>query len=235
MRCEIILTGIGCAIFFAAAIICETCDWSYAAEMATETQNAQMSPALIREIQFMLLRLGMDPGPIDGVVGPQTNRAVHEFQRQAGLPIADLVNVGTMPMSLLSRLRDQAAKAMFPGHAAATSAPAPGSAAPPSSAAAPVAPAPMPAKPAPDRFAACPYNPEDFRIGETQYTPERFLRIGFGGSTARAVTSLKERLDEARQLAKNIGGPALAEVQRQARVLHYFDCRLKIEQADNTK
>ena len=41
---------------------------------------------------------------------------------------------------------------------------------------------------------------------------------------------LKERLNEARQIAGNIGGSALGEVQRQARVVDYFNCRLKIEQ-----
>jgi hypothetical protein len=42
---------------------------------------------------------------------------------------------------------------------------------------------------------------------------------------------LRDRLNEARQIAGNVGGAALTEVQRQARVLDYFDCRLKIEQA----
>jgi hypothetical protein len=42
---------------------------------------------------------------------------------------------------------------------------------------------------------------------------------------------LKDRLNEARQIAENIGGSALIEVQRQSRVLDYFSCRLKVEQA----
>jgi hypothetical protein len=49
------------------------------------------------------------------------------------------------------------------------------------------------------------------------------------------VANLKDRLNEARQLAENIGGSALAEVQRQARVLNYFTCRLKIEQGSDIK
>ena len=56
------------------------------------------------------------------------------------------------------------------------------------------------------------------------------LQEGFDGSTARAVSMLKDRLNEARQIAGNIGGSALTEVQRQSRVLDYFTCRLKIEQ-----
>jgi hypothetical protein len=43
---------------------------------------------------------------------------------------------------------------------------------------------------------------------------------------------MRARLDEARQIADKIGGPALIEVQRQAHVLAYFECRQKIEQAE---
>ena len=232
MRREIVIAALGYAIISAGAITSWTFSRSHAAVTGNQAGNVQMNPALIREMQFMLLRLGLDPGPIDGAVGPLTNRAVHEFQQQAGLPVADLANEGTISIEFLTRLRDQAARAIFSNKQAPQS--SPGSTAlgsPTSRSAAPAAVVPVPVQPAPDRFAACAFNPSDFRIGDTQYTPDKFLRVGFGGSTAQAVTSLKERLDEARQLAENIGGAALAEVQRQARVLDYFDCRLKIEQA----
>ena len=125
---------------------------------------------------------------------------------------------------MLAKLRSEASRAMFgetaksqSSNSAATAVPGP-----------PQAP---PAKPAADRFAACSFSPVDFRIGGTEYTPDTFLQVGFDGSTARAVASLKDRLDEARGFAENIGGAALLEVQRQARVLNYFNCRLKIEEA----
>ena len=85
----------------------------------------------------------------------------------------------------------------------------------------------------PDRFAGCPFKLEDFRIGATQYTPDKYLQVGFEGSTARAVSMLKDRLNEARQIAANVAGSALTEVQRQSRVLDYFNCRLKIEQTSD--
>jgi peptidoglycan hydrolase-like protein with peptidoglycan-binding domain len=232
MRRGITLAALTYGIISASTITSATLSRCYAAEAESDAQGLQINPPLIREIQFMLLRLGLNPGPIDGVVGPETNGAVHAFQRQAGLPVTDLVNVGTISMAFLTRLRDQAARAIF--QIKQEAGPQPGGAAPGSTAstsARPAAAVPAPPQPAPDRFAACPYNSDDFRIGDTQFTPDKFLRVGFGGSTARAVAALKERLDEARQLAENIGGAALAEVQRQARVLDYFDCRLKIEQA----
>ena len=200
-----------------------------AAGVATEAQDVEASSALVREIQFMLLRLGMEPGPIDGVVGPQTLTAVRKFQVKSGLPIADLISDGKISVVFLARLRGEASRAILGGEKAPAGSP---EVTPPSPVA--VAPAQPPASP-PDRFAACTFDPGDFRIGATEYTPDRFLQVGFDGSTARAVASLKDRLDEARQLAENLGGSALAEVQRQARVLNYFNCRLKIEQAAEKK
>jgi peptidoglycan hydrolase-like protein with peptidoglycan-binding domain len=177
----------------------------------------------------MLARLGIDPGPIDGVAGPQTLNAVRKFQALSGMPAADLVNDGKISAVFLARLRSEASRAILGGEKNPADAPELRAAAAPRISAAP----PQPAAPAPDPFAACLFNPGDFRIGATEYTPDRFLQVGFDGSTARAVASLKDRLDEARQIAGSIGGSALAEVQRQARVLGYFSCRLKIEQASD--
>jgi hypothetical protein len=200
---------------------------AHAAGIATEGQDVEASSALVREIQFMLLRLGMEPGPIDGIVGPQTLSAVRKFQAKSGLPVSDLINEGKISGVFLARLRGDASTAILGGERKPEASPATPS---------PVAVAPVqPPAPAPDRFAACTFNPGDFRIGGVEYTPDKFLQVGFDGSTARAVASLKDRLDEARQLAENVGGSALAEVQRHARVLNYFNCRLKIEQASDEK
>jgi peptidoglycan hydrolase-like protein with peptidoglycan-binding domain len=222
-----------CAVVIAVTIVFGCINRGDAAGTGSVAQNVQIDPGLIREVQFMLLRLGLDPGPIDGNAGRQTNRAVRAFELQAGLPAADLPNEGSIAMEFLTRLRDQAARAMFANKRETELSPAPPATG--SGKAGPAAGMPAPAPPAPDPFAACQYNANDFRIGESQYTPDKFLRLGFGGSTARAVASLKERLEEARQIAGNIGGAALAEVQRQARVLNYFECRLKIEEAATDK
>jgi hypothetical protein len=55
-----------------------------AAEVVSKTEDLDVTPSLVREIQFMLLRLGMEPGPIDGIVGPQTTRAWGKFQQDSG-------------------------------------------------------------------------------------------------------------------------------------------------------
>jgi peptidoglycan hydrolase-like protein with peptidoglycan-binding domain len=214
-------------VFFALAVVTlpmQPCSAGWCAAEATgRTEELEVTPSLVREIQFMLLRLGMEPGPIDGVIGPQTTRAWRKFQQDTGLPQVDLVNGSKIPAAALMRLRSEASRVIFEGERK----PVPPAASPPPAAA--VAPI-QPAAPASDRFAACPFHAEDFRIGATQYTPEKYLQEGFDGSTARAVSMLKDRLNEARQIAGNIGGAALIEVQRQSRVLDYFTCRLKIEQ-----
>ncbi|HEY1432047.1 MAG TPA: peptidoglycan-binding domain-containing protein [Stellaceae bacterium] len=222
-----------CVIFLLAVVTLPMQPWPAgrcAAQTINKTEDLEVTPSLVREIQFMLLRLGAEPGPIDGVIGPQTTRAWRKFQQDTGLPQLDLVNGGKIPATMLARLRSDASRVIFQGERK-PEAPAPtltpSALTPPAAAVAPV----QPAVQAPDRFAACPFNAEDFRIGKTQYTPEKYLQEGFEGSTVRAVAMLKDRLDEARQIAGNIGGSALTEVQRQSRVLDYFNCRLKIEQA----
>src|SRR6516164_10250374 len=100
---------------------------SYAAGVATEASDVEVSTALIREIQFMLLRLGMDPGPIDGIVGPMTIKAFLTFVERSGMPVQPLVNGGRIPGSLLARLRTEASRVILGGEAkpdAATAAPA---------------------------------------------------------------------------------------------------------------
>src|SRR6516162_7298386 len=88
---------------------------SYAAGVATEASDVEVSTALVREIQFMLLRLGMDPGPIDGIPGPQTLNAVSKFQAKSGLPMSDLINGGKISAVFLARLRDEASGAILGG------------------------------------------------------------------------------------------------------------------------
>jgi peptidoglycan hydrolase-like protein with peptidoglycan-binding domain len=209
------------AVWFGALAIVAIAGAATGSFAAPPEPEVEVSPALVREIQFLLLRLGLDPGPIDGAAGPQTARAFQRFEEQSGLSAVSLVNGGRMPTEVLERLRKDASRVIL-GNAAKQESPA-AAAIPPAAGA--------PAERPTDRFAACSYRPEDFHIGNTQYTPDQYLQEGFDGSTARAVSMLKDRLNEARQIAGSIGGAALSEVQRQARVLDYFNCRLNIEQA----
>ncbi|TMK85767.1 MAG: N-acetylmuramoyl-L-alanine amidase [Actinobacteria bacterium] len=57
----------------------------------------------VRDIQASLNLLGFDAGREDGIFGERTDRAVHEFQRNVGLPPDGIVGVTTV--EALSRLR----------------------------------------------------------------------------------------------------------------------------------
>jgi peptidoglycan hydrolase-like protein with peptidoglycan-binding domain len=196
-----------------------------ACQGSPDQRSLAATPGLVREVQFMLLSLGIDPGPIDGNAGEMTNRAAGLFQQRMGIPETGIVNNQPVSSAFVERLRREAAQALLRGTKPEAS-PSPPPPQPAETAVAPSRPAPPP-----DRFAVCTFNPDDFRVGGRQYTPQSFLDDGFDGVTARAVANLRQRLDEARQIAEKIGGPALLEVQRQAHVLAYFECRQKIEQA----
>src|SRR5690348_9197157 len=84
-----------------------------AAEPTVRTEEVDVNPSLVREIQFMLLRIGMEPGPIDGIIGQQTTKAWYKFEQDTGLPPTDLVNGGKIPASALARLRSEASRVIF--------------------------------------------------------------------------------------------------------------------------
>lgn len=50
----------------------------------------------ISEIQTALLNAGFDPGPIDGVIGVETMRAVNSYQQSKGLPVDSYLNIKTV-------------------------------------------------------------------------------------------------------------------------------------------
>lgn len=52
----------------------------------TERADA-LSKQKIRRMQDSLARLGHDPGPSDGLVGPRTKHAIRAFEKAKGLPV----------------------------------------------------------------------------------------------------------------------------------------------------
>lgn len=49
----------------------------------------------ISAVQKKLAQLGYDPGPADGVLGPQTTEAIKQFQRDNGLEDDGIVGLAT--------------------------------------------------------------------------------------------------------------------------------------------
>lgn len=59
-------------------------------------RSPQMRGDDVLELQQRLSKLGFDPGRVDGILGPQTIRAVVDFQRNYGLPPDGIVGAGTI-------------------------------------------------------------------------------------------------------------------------------------------
>ena len=60
--------------------------WAPSADDGTDTTRR------VADVQRALARLGYDPGPADGVIGPKTRAAIRAFQAAAGLPIDGLLS-----------------------------------------------------------------------------------------------------------------------------------------------
>jgi Putative peptidoglycan binding domain/FecR protein len=64
-------------------------DYNYAAVSAWLSTRPELQQCiagdLVRSVQEMLKREGLDVGPIDGILGPRTAAALREFQQQHGL------------------------------------------------------------------------------------------------------------------------------------------------------
>lgn len=79
-----------------------------AAQRAAATATPE-SDALVAPIQAELTTLGYEPGPIDGVLGATTRRAIERFQGDQGLPVT-----GEASQALLEALRRQSTIADAP-------------------------------------------------------------------------------------------------------------------------
>ncbi len=56
----------------------------------------QLNSAQVRELQQNLQEQGVDPGPVDGIWGPQTEQALTQFQQQEGIAATGEVNEETL-------------------------------------------------------------------------------------------------------------------------------------------
>jgi len=70
---------------------------------AVAAATIESEHAIVSRIQKILLRLGHNPGPIDGLFGPRTQRAIRKYQRTAGLRVD-----GKLSRELLARLKNAA-------------------------------------------------------------------------------------------------------------------------------
>lgn len=56
-------------------------------KQGSRNHNGQETGNAVKEIQYQLSRHGYDAGPQDGVMGPKTQEAIRQYQKQHGLLI----------------------------------------------------------------------------------------------------------------------------------------------------
>jgi len=61
-----------------------------------EMRHATAGSGRVRAVQEALKTKGFDPGPIDGVKGPQTTQAVKDFQRAENLEVTGRADSATL-------------------------------------------------------------------------------------------------------------------------------------------
>jgi len=65
-------------------------------EMRHEGRHAGATSGRVRAVQEALKTKGFDPGPIDGIQGPQTTQAVRDFQRAENLSVTGRADSATL-------------------------------------------------------------------------------------------------------------------------------------------
>jgi peptidoglycan hydrolase-like protein with peptidoglycan-binding domain len=58
-------------------------------------QGTRLTKGDIQVVQERLKEFGFDPGPIDGVLHPQTEAAIREYQERHGLPVSGALDEAT--------------------------------------------------------------------------------------------------------------------------------------------
>jgi cytochrome c peroxidase/peptidoglycan hydrolase-like protein with peptidoglycan-binding domain len=67
-----------------------------------------LTPAQIQQAQARLKAVGLDPGPMDGVIGSQTEAAVRAYQQQRGLPVSGQLDAATLQALLATSVGPEA-------------------------------------------------------------------------------------------------------------------------------
>jgi hypothetical protein len=65
--------------------------------------ETNMSHNTITSVQKALLQAGHDPGPIDGILGPQTNQAIKNYQKKKGLAVGQLTYETLKSLGIMNR------------------------------------------------------------------------------------------------------------------------------------
>jgi hypothetical protein len=69
-------------------------DYGYYGSPGVYYDSGYSGGSLAAQVQYELAREGYDPGPADGVIGPQTRDAIADYQRDHNLPVTGRIDTG---------------------------------------------------------------------------------------------------------------------------------------------
>lgn len=92
------------AVLLLAALLAGGC--AYQPRQSAVSPSGEVFAMPVGEVQAGLLRIGYDPGPVDGIMGPRTRNAIRAFQQAEGLPVT-----GTIDPPFAGALRQELARA----------------------------------------------------------------------------------------------------------------------------
>lgn len=76
------------------------------AQIQQQGEQSQLNQQEIRQVQTQLKQMGLYQGEVDGIVGPQTQQAVRQFQQQRGVE-----QTATLDRQLMQQIMDSGSSA----------------------------------------------------------------------------------------------------------------------------
>jgi peptidoglycan hydrolase-like protein with peptidoglycan-binding domain len=82
-----LVVGLVVSLLSLSPLLAEAAESGRAGEQAPE-QRHLLTKGQIQQVQERLKAEGIDPGPVDGVLNPQTEAALRQYQGKRGLPVS---------------------------------------------------------------------------------------------------------------------------------------------------
>jgi peptidoglycan hydrolase-like protein with peptidoglycan-binding domain len=90
-----LIIGLVISLLWLSPVVMQAGESGPAGEQRPEQQKS-LTKGQIEKIQERLKAEGVDPGPVDGVMSPQTQAALRQYQEKQGLPVSGAADEATL-------------------------------------------------------------------------------------------------------------------------------------------
>jgi peptidoglycan hydrolase-like protein with peptidoglycan-binding domain len=90
-----LIVGLVISLLWLSPVVMQAGESAPAGEQRPEQQKS-LTKGQIEKIQERLKAEGVDPGPVDGVMNPQTQAALRQYQEKQGLPVSGAADEETL-------------------------------------------------------------------------------------------------------------------------------------------